>query len=345
MTGAPVTDVRPASDVLRHSRDVVDPVLRAAVDTIPDSTRHIIGYHLGWWDGGGRPVESGGGKGFRPALALLAAEAVGGRATDAAVVAAAVELVHNHSLVHDDLMDGDATRRHRPTAWCVFGANAAIQAGDALLALAFGVLAGSGHPAAVEATRMLNAAALSLVDGQVLDLTFERRADVSRSECLRMTRAKTGALMACACAAGALFGGGRPEQVEHLRAFGEHLGMAFQHVDDLLGIWGSPETTGKPVHSDLYSRKKSLPVVAALTSGTPAGRQVAALYRRADPLSGTDLAGLADLIDEAGGRAWSQALAGDELASARHHLRSANLVTQPAHELDALARLATHRDC
>jgi geranylgeranyl diphosphate synthase type I len=335
-----VTDVRSASDVLRHSRDVVDPVLRAAVDTIPDATRRVVGYHFGWWDGDGRPIDVDGGKGFRPALALLAAQAVGGRAA-----AAAVELVHNHSLVHDDVMDGDATRRHRPTVWRVFWANAAIQAGDALLSLAFGVLAGSRHPAAVEGALMVNAAALSLVDGQVRDLAFERRADVSRSECLRMTRAKTGALMACACAVGALFGGGRPEQVEHLRAFGEHLGMAFQHVDDLLGVWGSPDATGKPVYTDLRSRKKSLPVVAALTSGTPAGHELAALYHRPDPLSDAELAGVAGLIDEAGGRAWSQARAGDELATARHHLRSADPVAQPAHELEALARLATSREC
>lgn len=344
MTSIGVEAARSATELLGWSRDIVDPALRAAVNTIPGSMRCIAGYHFGWWDENGRPTESAAGKGIRPALALLAAEAVGGAAAEAIPAAAAVELVHNHSLVHDDVMDGDATRRHRPTAWAVFGVNAAIQAGDALLTLAFGVLGGSHHPSALRGIRMLNTAVLSLVDGQGMDLAFERRADVDVAECLHMTRAKTGALMAGACALGALFGGGPPEQVEHLHGFGEHLGLAFQHVDDLLGIWGHPTVTGKPAYSDLYRRKKSLPVVAALTSDTPAGRALTAYYRRDEPLSDTDVVDIAELIDMAGGRAWSQTQIDDLVALALHHLRSAHLVTRAADGLGALARLATRRD-
>ena len=335
---------RSAREVLAWSRGLVEPALRTAADTLPSSMLHIAGYHLGWWDEHGHPVRVSGGKAIRPALVLLSAQAVGGTAAEAVPAAVAVELVHNHSLLHDDVMDGDLTRRHRRTAWSVFGVNPAILAGDALLALALGVIAGSGHPAATDGTRMLTAAVHDLLDGQSADLSFEQRAEVELAECVRMAERKTAALMGCTCAVGAVFGGGRPEQVAHLRGFGMHLGLAFQHMDDLLGIWGDPAVTGKPVHSDLRSQKKSLPVVAALTSETPAGRELAALYHRDEPLSGSDAAHAAELIDIAGGRAWSQAQADDLLAQAMRELQSASPAPRVAAELAALARLATHRD-
>lgn len=343
-----MTDViaapRTAPELLAWSRELVDPVLRAAVDTLPAAARDLAGYHFGWWDEEGRPATGNGGKAIRPALTLLAAEAAGGGAADALPAATAIELVHNHSLVHDDVMDGDTTRRHRPTAWCVFGVNPAIQAGDALLALAFGVLAGSEQPAAVRGVRLLNEATQAIVDGQLADLELEECDQVNMARSERMATAKTGALMACACAVGAVFGGGNAEQVEHLRAFGEVVGLAFQHVDDLLGIWGDPAVTGKPSHTDLRRRKKSLPVVAAMTSGTPAGRDLTALYLRPDPLSDVDIQHAAHLVDVAGGRAWSRRQVDALLASALNHLRAARPPTTTADELIALARLATHRD-
>jgi geranylgeranyl diphosphate synthase type I len=335
---------RLAREVLAWSRDLVEPALRSAVDTLPSSMLHVAGYHLGWWDEQGQSTRVNGGKAIRPALVLLSAQAVGGTVTAALPAAVAVELVHNHSLLHDDVMDGDLTRRHRRSAWSVFGVNPAILAGDALLVLALDVLAGSGHPAALEGTRMLSAAVQDLLEGQSADLAFEQRAEVGLAECVRMAERKTAALLGCACAVGAAFGDGRPEQVACLRGFGMHLGLAFQHVDDLLGIWGDPAVTGKPVHSDLRSQKKSLPVVAALASETPAGRELAALYHRDQPLAETDAAHAAELIDLAGGRTWSQTQADDLLAQAMQKLQSASPTPRAAAELGALARLATHRD-
>ncbi len=335
---------RSARAALAWSSDNVTPALRVAVDTLPASMRRIAGYHFGWWDEHGHPASADGGKAIRPTLVLVTAKATGGIPATAVPAAVAVELVHNFSLLHDDVMDGDVTRRHRPTAWTVFGSNAAILVGDALLTLAFDVLASSGHSAADAGMRMLSAAVLDLVHGQSADLAFEQRAHVDLSECVSMNQAKTAALLGCTCAVGALFGGGNPEQIELLRSFGEHLGLAFQHVDDLLGIWGDPILTGKPVYSDLRNRKKSLPVVAALTSGAPAGRELAALYHRDQPLSDAELVHAAELIDMAGGRAWSQAQADDLLAGALRQLRLAGPTAQAAAELSALARLATHRD-
>ncbi|WP_033439018.1 family 2 encapsulin nanocompartment cargo protein polyprenyl transferase [Saccharothrix sp. NRRL B-16314] len=335
---------RSAREVLGWSRARVDPALRKAVDRLPDSMRAVAGYHFGWWDEEGRPTGADPGKAIRPALALLGAQAVGGAAQTALPAAVAVELVHNFSLLHDDVMDGDTTRRHRPTAWHVFGVNPAILAGDALLTLALDVVAGSGHPKAQEAIRVVSAAVQRLLDGQSADLSFEQRGDVRLAECVRMAVGKTGSLLGASCALGALFGGGRPDQVEHLRSFGEEVGLAFQFVDDLLGIWGDPEVTGKPVYSDLENRKKSLPVVAALTSDTPAARELDSLYHAERQLTRSDLAHAAELIELSGARAWSQGRADDLVESAREHLRAAEPTERAARELDAVARLATHRD-
>ncbi|HEX8007722.1 MAG TPA: family 2 encapsulin nanocompartment cargo protein polyprenyl transferase, partial [Trebonia sp.] len=330
---------RPAGAVLDWGRALLRPALGPAVDRLPPPMRHITGYHLGWWDAHGAPAEADSGKAVRPTLTLLAAEAVDGDVAAAVPAAVAVELVHNFSLLHDDVMDGDATRRHRPTAWSAFGVSQAILAGDAVLALAFDVLASSGHPLAREGVSALGATVQELLNGQSFDVEFEDRAEVELAECLSMASGKTGALMACACALGGLFGGGTAAQVEHLRAFGDRLGLAFQLADDLLGIWGDPKVTGKPVHSDLANRKKSLPVVAALTSGTAAGRELAAIYRRDDVLSEEELTLAADLIEDAGGRGWSQSTADSLLAEALTHLSEAGLSPRPAGELIALAGL------
>jgi geranylgeranyl diphosphate synthase type I len=339
-----MTVARSAAEVLAWSRSLVDPALRKAVDTMPASMRHIGGYHFGWWDEHGNPTETDGGKAIRPALTLLTTAAVGGDPVSALPAAVGVELVHNFSLLHDDVMDGDLTRRHRRTAWSVFGRRNAILAGDALLALACDVLAASGHPSVQTGLRMLNAAVLELLRGQYADLEFERRENVDLAECQHMAEGKTGALLGCACAIGGLFGGGGTEQVDHLRRFGQRLGLAFQHFDDLLGIWGDPALTGKPVHSDLDNRKKSLPVVAALTSGTTPGRELAFLYHREEPLTTGELVHAAELVERAGGRAWSRAQTEYLRDLALRHLKSIDPVAGPAAELRALAHLVTNRN-
>ena len=332
-----------ADEALDWARQRIEPALRAAVQTLPENMRHIAGYHFGWTDEHGQLVEAARGKALRPALVLLSARAVSSTATAAVPAAVAVELVHNFSLVHDDVMDQDLTRRHRPTAWNVFGMNAAILAGDALVSLASEVLAGSEHPAAASGIRRLNAAVQDLIHGQIMDLAFEQRDDVTLAECQRMANAKTAALLGTACELGATFAGATSEQAVHLRDFGERLGLAFQHADDLLGIWGDPETTGKPVFSDLRSRKKTLPIVAALTSDTAAGRALAQRYHRQTPLKEAELDEAAQLIEAAGGKSWSSTQADVLLESALNHLDAA--VTDTSTDtLKELASLATHRD-
>ncbi|SDK22180.1 geranylgeranyl diphosphate synthase, type I [Actinopolyspora mzabensis] len=331
-----------AYQALTVARRSVEPALRSAVDTLPEDMRRIARYQFGWTDEHGRPSDASGGKALRPALVLLAAESVGGSADAALPAAVSVELVHNFSLLHDDLIDTDDTRRHRPTAWTVFGSDAAILAGDALLSLASGVLADSGNPAALSGVRLLNTTVQELIQGQATDLAFEQRGDVDVAECQRMAEAKTATLLATACELGALFAGAEPRRVEQLRHFGHALGLAFQHVDDLLGIWGDPDTTGKPAYSDLRARKKTLPVVFALNSDTPAGQRLTTHYHQSSG-SETDPADIADLVDTAGGRTWSHAETDRLLTRALSHLDAAEL-TARTDELSALAHLVTRRD-
>jgi geranylgeranyl diphosphate synthase type I len=340
-----MTAARAPRAVLTWGRDQVDDALRTAVDTLPRSTRRIAGFHLGWCDEQGNAVAgAGAGKAIRPTLTLLAAEAAGGGYAAAIPAAVAVELVHNHSLLHDDVIDGDRLRRHRPTAWSVFGIGSAIHAGDALLTLAFDVLGAAGGSRADQAVQVLAAAEQDLLAGQMDDLAFESRSDVGLGECMRMAQAKTGALMGCACALGALSANDDEASIGHARCFGEQLGFAFQLIDDILGIWGDPVLTGKPIHSDLSTRKKSLPVVAALASGTEAGRELAALYGGTGPLPAADLASAVALVTAAGGRSWAEAQATRQLEGALAELHVFGVSPRATAELERLARLVTTRD-
>jgi len=342
---------RTAGQVLTEARVIVEPAYRAALAPLSAELRHIAGYHAGWWDAQGRPIddEGRGSKGVRAALVLASARAAArgragasggeeGKLEGAVRAAVAVSLVHDFSLLHDDVMDGDLTRRGRPTAWAQFGLGAAILVGDALLALAMEVLAG-----AVTA-RSLSGALLELCAGQSADLAFERRTDVTMAECLSMAEAKTGALLGVACELGALAGGAQPAIAACYREFGRNLGLAFQLIDDLLGIWGDPAVTGKPARADLAARKKSLPVVAALTSGTPDGGYLASLYHRAEDLGEETLAQAAALVEAAGGRDWAQAEADKHRQRALRALRQAQPDPDAATDLCVLADLITRRD-
>ncbi|MET9486649.1 polyprenyl synthetase family protein [Nocardia sp. NPDC006630] len=328
----------PGADPFLRARRLIAPGLRAAADRMSPSLRRVIGYHFGWWDEHGNPVQENSGKALRPVLAMLAAEAVGGTAERATNAAVAVELAHNFSLLHDDIMDEDRVRRHRPTAWTVFGVPAAILAGDALSTLAAEALVADGPPLAADGIPRLHEALLRLDDGQAADLGFEGRADVPLEECVAMAGDKTSALFAAACELGAMSAGASPQRVWQLRQFGEHLGLVFQLVDDLLGIWGDPAATGKPVMSDLRARKKSLPVVAALNAGNGAAARLAEIYCSAESLDDNALRTCVDLIEEAGGRAWAYQEAQRQLDSALTCLHAANPERKAAAELVALAR-------
>jgi geranylgeranyl diphosphate synthase type I len=323
--------------------ELVDPAIRALLDRLDPHTRLVAGYHLGYWDATGAPG-GGPGKGLRPALSLLSARAAGAGAEAGIPAAAAVELVHNFSLLHDDVMDQDTQRRHRATAWTVFGQGAAILAGDALLALANEAVATAAGPGSCQAVRLLNVEVRNLVAGQVADLSFERRGEVTLDECLAMVGDKTGALISCACALGAVLCDAPAGLVTALSGYGRHLGLAFQLVDDLLGIWGRPEVTGKPVLADLRARKKSVPVVRAATSGSAAGDAFRNLYALTRDLTVGELELAALLIEESGAREWTRRRAATEVDQALAALATAEMPDDVREELAGLARFTIARD-
>ncbi|MGP4006277.1 family 2 encapsulin nanocompartment cargo protein polyprenyl transferase [Streptomyces sp. 4N124] len=344
-TGHDRLDGHEAPAILERARTSVDPELRSAVESLPGSMRRVALYHFGWEHADGTPAAGNGGKAIRPALVLTAAAALGGPAARTAAVraAAAVELVHNFTLLHDDVMDRDTTRRHRPTAWTVFGDADAILAGDALQALALRLLAEHPHPASAAAGARLADCVVELCEGQHADVDMERRGpdEVGLDEVLAMAEAKTGALLGCSCALGALYAGAAKEDVEALDAFGREAGLAFQLIDDVIGIWGDPCRTGKPAGADLAVRKKSLPVVAALVSGTPAAAELAELYR--GPYQEADLERTVLAVEQAGGREWAQAQAADRMAHAMRQLSRAVPDPEAAGDLLALAEFVTRR--
>jgi geranylgeranyl diphosphate synthase, type I len=336
-----VTVVMPAGVAV--ARDLVGPATEAAINRLSPGVRRVAAYHYGLADTEGNPVRVGSGKALRPALALLSARAAGAAPERGVTPAVAVELVHNFSLLHDDIMDGDTERRHRPTAWTVFGVGAAILAGDALLALANDLLLEDMAPGGPWAARCLSTAVQRLIAGQGEDLAFEKRGDVTLPECLQMAGDKTAALMACACTIGAVHVGAPPDMAMGLAEFGGQVGLAFQLTDDLLGIWGAPEVTGKPVRADLRARKKSLPVVAALSSGTPAGDELGRLLASEDELTEDDLIRAADLVVAAGGRQWAEREADDRLAAAAASLDGIGVPADVRAEFLAIAEFITAR--
>ncbi len=251
-------------------------------------------------------------------------------------------------------MDGDERRRHRTTAWKAFGVGPAVLAGDALLALALDTLShAAGHlPPATRSAAMglLSSSLVELVNGQATDIAFEWRPwtgpdAVTVEEYKAMAARKTGSLLSCASALGALLGGAPAEMVTAMSLVGRDLGTAFQAVDDLLGIWGDPVVTGKPVFNDLRLRKKTLPVVAALASGSVSTRQLADLL--AMPVDTPDpewtLRRAAALISEAGGRSFTTAQAYLHLDRALRTLDEAAMERTAAAELTMLSEFIVHR--
>jgi geranylgeranyl diphosphate synthase type I len=271
----------------------------------------MLHYHLGWVDADFKPAQFDSGKRIRPMLTLLCCEAAGGEWRTALPAAAAVELLHNFSLIHDDVEDGDPVRRGRPTLWKHWGIAQAINAGDALYTIAHTTLNGLGEyhvPAEriLAARRRFDRACIVLTQGQHLDLGFESRSSVAEAEYLGMVYGKTAALIEAACGLGALVSGSN--LVSHYEDFGRELGLAFQIQDDVLGIWGDPEITGKPAGNDLRNHKKSLPVAYALERSERLPR----LYAHAV----VDVAAVMDELDRAGAREYAEDLA------AQHHWRA-----------------------
>jgi len=335
---------KPAPEVLARVREPIQHALHAAVAGIEDDRMRLIAsYQLGWCDRDGNPVPFSGGKGLRPTLAVASAEAGRGTLDDGLAGAVAVELVHNFSLLHDDVMDRDLERHHRPTGWAVFGEGQAILAGNAMLTHALEVLAADGERGRRALPAML-AATQRLISGQSDDLHFEGATAITVEDVLHMEAGKTAALLSCSASIGALAVGAAAHTVSALSGFGHELGMAFQLVDDILGITGDPAVTGKSASSDVRAGKRSAPVVAALDAGTDASRRLADLLAGGAPSTEEDVVLATKLIEEAGGIDWAAREADAHLGRALEHLEALPAPEHVVADLVALARYVVDRD-
>lgn len=307
----------------------------------------MLSYHLGFVDERLQPIRAHAGKRVRPILTLLTAEGSGGAAAQALPAAVAIELVHNFSLIHDDVEDGSPLRRHRPTVWRLWGIPQAVNAGDAMFTLAHQALLdlvdlGVPSERVLHAIRRFEETCLALTEGQYLDMAFEARESVTESEYLQMIERKTGALLSFAAEAGALIAGACERDVLAYRRFGAALGRAFQIRDDVLGIWGDEEVTGKSAESDILSRKKSLPVVHGLCAAGRAGDALRQIYRQAE-LTMEQVPEVLALLEATGSREYAE-----QLINAAHREALAALTeAQPGCGVDVALRelldMAAHR--
>ncbi|MEZ4592356.1 MAG: polyprenyl synthetase family protein [Chloroflexota bacterium] len=241
-----------------------------ASDTQPDLFHGMLHYHMGWRDEQLQPADVNAGKQIRPVICLLACQAAGGDWQQAVPAAAAIELLHNFSLIHDDIEDASPTRRGRKTLWAIWGVEQAINAGDAMFALAHLALnrlvdRGVAAETAVHALRRFDETCLGLTKGQHADMHFETRDVVSVAEYLAMITGKTAVLLSLCTELGALIAGQDTKTVDHYAQFGLNLGLAFQVIDDILGIWGDEAVIGKSASTDILTKKKTLPVLYGLS--------------------------------------------------------------------------------
>lgn len=287
----------PAVDVeIRNSLDSV--ILDPFIDL-----RELLYYHLGYENRTAIPGAQG--KRIRPLLVLLTAEAAGGKWENALPAAAAVELLHNFSLIHDDIEDHSQTRRGRETVWSKWGEPLAINAGDAMYALAFAALdrliQTAGKPAALEAYRILTETCICLTGGQHLDISFESAHSLPLEAYWPMVSGKTGSLLSAATRLGAVCAGADGKIVREMQTFGRTLGISFQIQDDWLGIWGLTAETGKSSENDLAAGKKTLPILY----GFHHGKTFAAEWKR-QAACGVDVEVLARYLEEDGAKAFAE---------------------------------------
>lgn len=328
-------------------RSAVEQEMRAVLGVSneqPDPFLGMMHYHMGWIGADFLPVAVSGGKRIRPVLCLLCCMAAGGEWQQAIPAAAALEILHNFSLIHDDIQDASPNRRGRPTVWKIWGIEKAINVGDGMFAiahLALNRLVERNVPPAVVTTalRRFDETSLRLTQGQHADMTFETQVDVSVEEYLEMITGKTAVLLSLCAELGALIAGDDPASVGHYATYGKDLGLAFQVKDDILGIWGDEKRTGKSAATDVITRKKTLPVLYGLSKSA----KLRQLYAQTE----SD----AQFVDEAvreldacEARAYADARASDYSHSALAHLEAAGPAEPAKGALRQLADMLLNRD-
>ncbi len=305
----------------------------------------LLRYQLGWSSDGGPNL----GKCLRPAMCLLACESLDGDIEHCIPIAAGVEMVHNFTLIHDDIEDGDELRHHRSTVWAYFGRNPAMLSGLGLWTVAYKMLgqaANHGMPAKrlLEVRGVLNETCSEIIQGQHQDLSFEIRHDVALTEYIEMIGRKSAALFGTSLRLGALVAGASSEEAERLNLFGRQLGVAFQIRDDILGIWGEGSATGKPVGSDIVRRKKSLPVVHAFEQAVGSDRELLRSVYSKEDVSDADVNDVLEVLQRWNCRYFAQGLAEDYRSTAMDALSKAHINSEARLRFDELTTFILERD-
>jgi geranylgeranyl diphosphate synthase type I len=329
---------------LAPRQSAIDEEIRAVLAQAEPVLQPFYGmmlYHLGL----DVSEQVGSGKRLRPLILVLLYESLAADLRPALPAAAAIELLHNFTLIHDDIEDQDPTRRHRPTVWSVWGVPQAINAGDGMYAasrLAVHRLTSRGIAAdrVLEFARLLDAACVQVCEGQFLDISFESRTDVTAERHRGMVAKKTGALFSAAAEGAAVLGGAQAEVREALVRFGADFGQAFQAHDDLLGIWATTERTGKIEMNDITKRKKTLPVVLAFERAGPRVRAtLEELYAAPAPLPPETVDRVRDVLDDLRVRDLIEREIGIHRERALHELRAVRDRAPSADALRLLERL------
>lgn len=310
----------------------------------PDPFFGMLHYHMGWVDQELEAADVNGGKRIRPILCLLTCQAAGGDWRQALPAAAAIEILHNFSLIHDDIEDASPTRRGRLTVWKIWGVEQAINSGDAMFALAhlaLNRLIDRGVPAetVVRALRRFDETCVQLTQGQHADMDFETRSEVSVAEYLTMITGKTAVLISLCTELGALIAGANPETISHYSTFGRDLGLAFQVKDDILGIWGDETHTGKSTATDIITRKKTLPVLDGLAKS----ERLRELYQSEATGNGF-VREVTTILDEVGSHTFAVEKAAAYSENALHHLQAADPQGEAGDALQHLTNLLLRRN-
>ncbi len=339
------TQAVPLPAVFDRYREEVGLALRTSLSGDDSPIRLMLSYAMGWVDVEGAPTLATEGKALRPTLCLLACEATGGTTADAMPAAVAMELVHNFSLIHDEIQDRDDVRRHRPTLWKVWGERKALVAGNVMRIVADMALWGHrDRGTALAVAGLITQATLEMIEGQYMDLHFEGRLDITMDDYLAMISRKTGALIRCSLVAGAAAGSGDHSAVEAFEESGRAFGMVFQVRDDYLGVWGVESATGKPVGADVRRKKNAFPFVYAMSKAKGRDREaLLEIYGQAEVGDG-DVAAAVEIMERLGARESAQELAAHHSERAVEALRGIELAPEARRDIEELAHFLLARD-
>jgi len=332
----------------RYTTDV-ETTIQGVLKNAPPFLHGSLSYHFGWVDKTFQTTTNGGGKLLRPTLNLLVYEAITETYQPSLPIAASLEMIHNFSLLHDDVEDNGMERRGRATAWTIWGKSRTINMGDFLLGLAFKALhqldTNRFDPETIFAVYdIVTQACVCLTEGQEYDMAFETQPNISTDMYLDMISRKTGALIEASVVAGARLATPDETLVNAYRQFGRNLGLAFQIRDDILGIWGDATKTGKSATDDLRNKKKTLPIIYMLNQTSNSyHNQLQAFYQQPNPLTDAEITMVRNALTDVQAEAYTQQVVATYHDKAFSALAQVGIMNEAQTCLEALSRFLVER--